>query len=89
MQNRDVSRTCSSVGPTQHVHSDELHGLETEGSLDNDRQDRQEPVGTNAVDQPGTSNGTGVLPVLESPSLSVRATTKSDYESGNDESNNQ
>jgi len=63
--------------------------LKTEGSLDNDGQDGQKPVGANVVDKPSTSDGTRVLPVLESPSLSVRATTEGDDEAGNDESNNQ
>ena len=73
----------------RYAHSDELHALKAEGSLNNDGQDRQEPVGTDVVDQPGTSDCTRVFPVLEPPSSSVRTTAKGDHEAGDDEPNNQ
>ena len=71
------------------VHSNEFHALKAEGSLYDDRQDGQESVGANVVDQSSTCDGTGIVPVLESPSCPVRSTTEGNDETGNDKHNNQ
>jgi len=85
--NQGVSHFPAS--PPQYVHNDELHRPETKCGLDYDGYYSQEPVGTNVVDQPSTSNGTGVLPILKSPSCPVRGTAEGDNEAGDDKSNNQ
>ena len=87
-RNQGVSHFSASP-PPQYVHNHELRRPETKCGLDNDGQYSQEPVGTNVIDQPGTSNGAGVLPILKSPSCSVRGTAESDNEASDDKSNNQ
>ena len=70
------------------VHSDELYSLEAEGSLNDDGQDSQEPIGARIIDQSGTSDGTRILPVLESSSRSTRAAAQGNDEASDDEPNN-
>ena len=72
----------------EYVHSDELHRLETEGSLNDDRQDGQKPIGVGVLDESCTGDGARVLPVLEPSSRSIRATTEGDNKTDNDEPNN-
>ena len=73
----------------KHAHYDELNALETEGSLCNNGKDGKELVDAIVVDQSRTGDDTRVLPVLESSSRSVRATTEGDNETSNSKPNDQ
>ena len=71
------------------VHGNDLHRLETEGGLNDNRQDRYESVATDVVDEPSTGYSTRVLPISEPYSLLVRATSEGDDKTGDDKSNHQ
>ena len=75
--------------PPEDVHGNKFHALKAKGSLYKDRQDGQEPVGSDVVNQSSTGDGTWILPVLESPPRSVRPTTEGNNKAGDGEHNNQ
>ena len=84
-----VSRVFFAWDYPMCVHGNDLHRLETEGCLNNNRQNSYESVTTNVVDQPGTGYSTGVLPISEPYSLPVGATAEGDDETGDDKPDHQ
>lgn len=52
------------LNQNQHLHSDELHSLEGEGSLYKDGQDSKESIGVGILDKSSAGDGSWVFPVL-------------------------